>query len=276
VTALWDENRGTIRTRAGGWKINGGVSVYGYQLFEELMGRRTWFEVMMLSATGRMPEPRVAAFGELIWLCLSYPDPRIWCNQVSALAATMRCGPTTAVSAASLCCDSLRYGAWAAQVASEFLAGALPAHAAGRTVASLIEGCTRDAAGTPQVPGFGRPVVRGDDRVPVLHRIATETGLAAGPHLALALALDRELRATWNEEINAGGLGNAVLLDCGFSVDEIVRLWAMGLQAGAMACFTDAAAREPESFLPLRCDDVDYRGVASRTLTARTRTRRDP
>lgn len=267
MTALWDNARGVIRTRAGGWRIGGGVTLQGYDLLGELMDGYSWFEVLLLAITGRVPAPLVASYAEVLWMCVSYPDPRIWCNQATALAATMRASPGAAASVATLSADSLRYAAGASVQTARFL------EAAARDAVdldALLAGRPRDAAGCPQVPGFARPIAKGDDRVPVLRALAESFGLDDGRHVEVAEEIDARLRAGWGEEMNSAAYANAVLLDCGLSCAEIEQFWSMSVLAGALACYGDAVTRPAESFLPQRCDDVDYRGAATRALPAVT------
>ena len=89
-TTFWDQRRNRIRTRKGGWRIGGGISVHGYSLLEDLVGRRSFFEVLYLEVAGKLPDPRLARWLEASFLCLAFPDPRIWCNQIGALAGSAR------------------------------------------------------------------------------------------------------------------------------------------------------------------------------------------
>jgi hypothetical protein len=267
---LWDRNRGVIRSRKGGWKVGQGVTIHGRSLFDELMGSASWFQVWLLSITGRMFERRVADLCEACWLCLSYPDPRIWCNQVSALAGTMRCTPVAALSAGTLTADSLKYGGWAVSLSARFFGDTLAQRrASGAPLEQLLRAMPVNAAGCPAIPGFHRPVALGDERVAVLGRVLCQLGLAEGEHLRLALEIHAYLKEHHGEEINSGGYIAAALLDLGLSAGEQYRFFSMGAAAGAMACYVDAMDREAESFLPMRCADVDYQGPAPRPFPQR-------
>lgn len=268
--ALWDAHRGVIRSRKGGWRIGQGVTIHGRSLFDELMGSASWFQVWLLSITGRMYERAVADLCEACWLCLSYPDPRIWCNQVSALAGTTRCSPVAALSAATLTADSLLYGGWAISLSARFFADTLAQRrASGAPLEQLLRGVRVNAWGRPVIPGFHRPVAVGDERVAVLRRLVDQLGLVPGEHVELALEIHAYLHERHGEEINSGGYMAAMLLDLGLSPDEQYRVLSVGIAAGAMACYVDTMEREAESFLPMRCDDVDYQGPAPRPFPAR-------
>ncbi|MEJ2200586.1 MAG: hypothetical protein P8X63_06185 [Desulfuromonadaceae bacterium] len=71
--SFWDSRRGVIRSRKGGWKMGQGVFSHGFNLLEELVGEHSYFQVMLLHATGRMPERRFADWLEAAFICLSWP-----------------------------------------------------------------------------------------------------------------------------------------------------------------------------------------------------------
>jgi citrate synthase len=276
---LWDRGRGKIRSRAGGWRIGGGVSLYGHSLFDELMdGEHRWAQLVSLSVCGRMPSLDEAALIEVIWMCGAFPDPRIWCNQVSALAGTMRCTPVAGALLGTLASEALRYGPLASYHASRTLLALSERVAEGARLADLIEAMPRDDRGVPQLPGFVRPIAHGDARVPAMTRAMEALGIAPGDHLRRALEIDRILGerhgapgATNDGEhlgkhLNAGGFFSAVLLDLGYSPDESQQLQAVMMLVGASACYRDALNRPAESFLPLRCSDVRYTGPPSRPV----------
>jgi citrate synthase len=216
--AAWDRGRGKIRSRAGGWRIGGGVSLRGHALFEELMdGEHRWAQLVALSVGARMPSLEEAALIEVLWMCGAFPDPRIWCNQVSALAGTTRCTPVAGALLGTLASEALRYGPLASHHASRALIALRQQVAAGAALPDLLAAMPHDERGVPQVPGFVRPIARGDARVPAMTRAMEKLGISVGEHLRLALDLDRLLRArddgAGGQQLNAGGFLSAVLLD---------------------------------------------------------------
>jgi citrate synthase len=264
---FWDERRGTVRSRKGGWKLGKDVTIHGHSLINELIGSASWFQVWLLSITGRLPERRFADWCEGVWLCLSYPDPRIWCNQVSALAGTLRCTPVAATSAAAMTSDALRYASWAALHTAEFIRDALKRrNESARSIEELLASQRSDEKGCPQVPGYSRPIAVGDERLSALMRLVHQHGFSVGPHLSLGFEIHAYLKEKHHEQMNAGGFISAFLLDQGMSPQEIYRFYSMGAQAGAIACYVDTFEREGESFMPMRCDDFEYRGAPRREL----------
>jgi hypothetical protein len=273
---FWDAQRGVIRSRKGGWTVGKDVVLHGQSLFHDLMGKASWFQVWLLAITGRVIERPIAEYCETFWMTMSFPDSRIWCNQVSALAGTMKCSPVAGVSSGTLTSDSLQYAAWAISLSAEQLSNALRLSGEpGFSAETFLEGRSKDAANRPLMPGYGRPVASGDERVAVLLRLLRESGISMGAHLKVAFTLHECLHAKYGEQINAGGFMAAFLLDQGLTPTQIYQFFSMAVQAGSLACYMDAMERPGESFLPMRCDDVDYRGAPPRSISVRSDRLRD-
>jgi citrate synthase len=163
--------------------------------------------------------------------------------------------------------DSLRYAGWAISLSADFLVGVLKREAEpGFSIAEFLESLPKNSAGCPVMPGYSRPVALGDERVAVLHRLLTASGIPSGEHLRLALALHQALFSRYGEQINAGGFMAAFLLDQAFTSAQIYAFFSIAVQAGAIACYIEAMDRPAESFLPMRCDDVDYQGAPPRSI----------
>ena len=54
-TKLWDKNRKTIHSRKGGWKIGDAIYSHGYSLMDDLVGEVSYFQVLVLNITGKLP-----------------------------------------------------------------------------------------------------------------------------------------------------------------------------------------------------------------------------
>jgi hypothetical protein len=77
-----DTRRGKIISGTGGWFPGKGVFSHGYSMLDELVGEKSYFQILILNATGKMVSRELAYWVECIYGCLSWPDPRIWCNQI--------------------------------------------------------------------------------------------------------------------------------------------------------------------------------------------------
>lgn len=266
-TTLWDGLRGIIRSRIGGWRVGQDILIHGRGLLSELVGEVSYVQLLVLNVTGRLPEGRLADWVEGTFMCLSWPDARIWCNQIATYAGTLRASPVAAVSAGLLASESRLYGPGTALASTGFIVEALQSRQAGQTPAEIVAGFRRRHR-TRAVPGFGRPVARGDERVVAMKRFARQLGFAVGPHLALADAVESVLRDEAGESMNLAGYITAFLADLGYSAEEIHAIYAICVQGGLLACYREAVTGAPDTFMPMRVDDVRYTGPAPRRWDA--------
>lgn len=265
ASRFWEERHGRIVTRKGGWRIGQGIRVDAYSLLDELLGQHTFFELLILEVTGRLPEPAMARWLEACFMCMSFPDPRLWCNQIGSLGGSMRCTPGAAINAGVMASDSTIYGPGQAHLAYQFMIDAFQETRAGATPAEIFaRRTTRN--GRLRAPGYSRPIASGDDRVEALWRYGTTLGLPEGEHMQLARQLDAYLRANGDDALNMLGYVAAFVADSDYSVDEVYRLFTLSVNAGVHACYSEAADAPPGAFLPWRVDDVEYIGAAPRNI----------
>lgn len=266
---LWEENRGKIRSRNGGWIMGRGVFCRGFDLLEELAGEVSYFQFIVLNATGRLPERSFAAWLEATYLCMSWPDPRIWCNQVGALAGTMRTTVMAATAAGIQTAISRVYGPKTLIEGTRFIMDAMARHKAGRTAQEIVaEECARQG-GKPYIMGFARPIAKGDERIVAMERVSEKLGIPVGEHLSLAYRMEKALMENHGEGLNLTGYMSAFFADQGFTPEEVGRICATLVASGVTACHADAAERPAGSFFPLRCEDIDYQGPPPRPVPAR-------
>jgi citrate synthase len=263
ATGLWDRLRGIIRSRIGGWRIGRDVMIHGRGLLGELLGEVTYVQLLMFNITGRMPERRLADWVEGTFMCLSWPDARIWCNQIATYAGTLRTTPVAAVSAGLLASESRLYGPGTALASTAFIVEALHNRRNGMPPADIL-GSYRRRHKTRAIPGFGRPVAKGDERVIAMKRLAQRLGFGTGPHIALADALEAALLQEAGEAMNLAGYITAFLADQGYGADEIHALYAVCVEGGLLACYREAARSPADAFMPMRVDDVQYAGPPPR------------
>jgi citrate synthase len=271
-TGFWDKLRHVIYSRKGGAILSQGkVYSHGMDLLEELAGPASYMQVLMLNATGRLPERRFADWVEAVFTMMSYPDSRIWCNKVGAFGGTGRTSPVAAVTAGVLASDTPQYGPGSVLRAMRFIIPALELRQSGMDIEDLIGQLVRHPKkAAPIIPGYARPINRTDERVPVMERLAEEMRLNEGPHRQLAKGVSAYLEEKHDLYINSTGYWAALVADQGLTAIEGYRLVSVIVNAGVMACYVDAHGRPPGSFLPLRCDDIDYQGALHRSVPPRT------
>jgi citrate synthase len=263
---FWDSRRGTIRTRKGGWVVGQGAYSHGYSILEELLGHASFFQVLILNLTGRLPEPRLAQWCEATFLCLSWPDPRLWCNHIGALGGTLRASPVASVCAGVLGADSQMYGPGTAYATVDFLEEARRQEGAGLSIAEIVAGRHRSGSAHLHLPGYSRPLAKGDERVEAMQGYAETLGFPVGAYLDLAYRIQEYLVDHYGEGLNLAGYLCAFLLDQGFTGKEIYRLYSLCVNSGVHGCYAETADAPAESFLPMRCEDIEYIGAPERQL----------
>ncbi|MGI9292954.1 MAG: hypothetical protein ACR2PS_03145 [Pseudomonadales bacterium] len=267
-TQYWDDRRNKIFSRTGGWRVGHGVSMHGHDLLEELVGEASFFQLLLLATTGKLPEPRVARWWEAAFMCMSWPDPRIWCNQISTLAAETKCSIVAATTAGTLANDSYMYGAGSALASMNFITQALRDFENGMSVKEIVRNEVRKSRGKLHITGYVRPIAKGDERVIALEKFARKLQFSIGPHEKLAFEIEDYLIDNFSEGMNAGGYMTAFLSDQGFTPQQVYNFSAMIVFAGVEACYIDNVTRPYGSFLPLRCDDIEYTGKPIREIPA--------
>lgn len=264
-----DQRRGKIISNTGGWFPGKGVFTHGYSMLEELVGEKTYFQILILNATGKLVGKPLADWVEAMYGCLSWPDPRIWCNQIGALAGSARTSAVAATSVGILATDSRSYGVLPIIEGAKFIQNALKSHQNGQSPENIIASATAARGGKPFIVGYIRPIAKGDERLEAMERVSQKLQLPIGQHLTLAYKIEEVLLEKYDEGMNINGYGSAVLSDYGFSAQEIYQISSMVVASGVMACYLDTSKRPPDTFLPLRCADIDYRGPLPRQVPSR-------
>lgn len=263
---LWDERRGTIQSKKGGWVVGKGIFNHGYSMMDDLVGKVSYMQVVALNATGRLPGRQVADWLEAIHICLSWPDPRIWCNQIGALGGTMKASAVASTTAGVLAADAKAYGSKTLIQGVRFIRAALLDFKRGLSVDEIIQNECAKHRGKPHIMGFARPLAKGDERVTAMARVQQALGLPSGEHLQLALKVEQVLLNNFDESMNIGGYISAFLSDLDYTAEEVYRIFAILVTSGVTACYVDTRDKAPDTFLPLRCTDIEYTGHPSRPV----------
>ncbi len=261
-----DSLRGKIISRTGGWFPGKAVFCHGYSMLDELVGEKSYFQIVILNATGKMVDKRLADWIEAICGCLSWPDPRIWCNQIGALSGSARTSVVAATTMGCLASDSRAYGPFTLIDGVEFIQNALIKQKKGSEPADIIKEITDANRGKPYIVGYIRPIAKGDERIETMERLAVKLGFEEGEHLRLAYDIEELLLNQFDEGMNINGYMSAFLSDQGFTPREVYSIYSLMVASGVTACYLEALNRAPDSFLPLRCNDIDYQGQTARTV----------
>ena len=266
VIEYLEQRRGKIISNTGGWFPGTGVFSHGYSMLEELVGEKSYFQILVLNATGRLVEPELADWIEAVYGCLSWPDPRIWCNQIGALAGTARASVVAGTAMGVLATDSRSYGVLPLIEGVSFIQNALLRYQQGSTASDIVREAASARGGKPYIVGYIRPIAKGDERLDVMEKVAKKLCLPVGEHLSLAYAIEKVLLNTYDEGMNINGYVSAVLSDYGFSAQQTYQMFSTLVASGVTACYLDTYHRPPDTFLPLRCTDIDYQGPVARPV----------
>ncbi|GLX80306.1 hypothetical protein tinsulaeT_36460 [Thalassotalea insulae] len=265
-TQYWDQRNTRIFSSVGHWQGGEDVIIEGHSLMNDLMINASLMQVNILNATGKLVARNVADWVETNFMGLSYPDSRIWCNQISAYAGDTKTSVVAAASAAILGADSRAYGGGqTTQSSMTFLQVAYEDYTHGASFAQILQKA-RIINGKPMIIGFARPIDKDDERLQPYKDSQLRLGLEMGKYLKFAFELSDYLFEHFGLSINSGGYAAAFLLDQGFTPEEGYKIKAFAVIGGAIACYRDLEHSPANSFLPMKCQDIDYIGVAPREL----------
>lgn len=266
VIETLDKQRGKIFSKTGGWFPGKGVFTHGYSMLEDLVGEKSYFQILILNATGKLVDKELADWIESICGCLSWPDPRIWCNQIGALSGSARTSVVAATAMGCLASDSRAYGPYTLIDGVKFIQHALQQNKAGMSPSDIVKEVTDANRGKPYITGYIRPIAKGDERIETMERVTEKLGFDQGEHLLLAYDIEKVLMEKFDEGMNINGYMSAFLSDHGFTPEEVYYMYSMMVASGVTACYLDTLKKPSESFLPLRCSDIDYQGAESRPV----------
>ena len=266
ATEYWDKNRKTFTSQIGKWIGGEDVHCRGYSLFGDLFNKVSYMQLSVLNATGKLISPELGRWLENNFMCLSYPDARIWCNQVGAFSGAMHSTPTAATVAGSLAADSKIYGGGqASKICMDYLREILKEYQAGTSIEDIVNSAPIKQ-GRPAIIGFARPIVRDDERIEPTRKMTKELGFGIGEHMQLANSLSSYLEEHYSMGINIGGFISAFMLDQGFTPEEVYLIHNMSVSSGVTACYTEFHGLPENSFFPQHCSDIEYTGIKPRKI----------
>ncbi|MCL7488741.1 MAG: hypothetical protein M8357_11285 [Desulfobulbaceae bacterium] len=168
-------------------------------MMDDLVGKASWMQVMILNVTGRLPERRLADWLDAAFVCMSWPDSRIWCNQIGSLAGTMQATSVAGVSGGTMATDSTMYGVAPLLEGTRFIREALVKKRNGLSVEDILKEHQRRPDSVPVIVGYVRPIATGDERVVAMRRVADQLGFETGDHLTFATEIEQVMLEKFNE-----------------------------------------------------------------------------
>jgi hypothetical protein len=255
------ENVGRLQSRMGACFVGSHAVFRGKDLHAEL-GDAKWIDLYLFGITGRrFPEAQLRLL-EAFWSYTSYPDARIWNNRVAALAGSARSTGSLGVSAGLALSEASIYGRGIDIRAIDFLIRTRAILAAGGELGPWVG---QELAARRSLAGYGRPIASGDERIEPILKLARSLGLADGPYLKLAYAIEeRLLTGRLRMHMNYGGVAAALAADMGFTPREYYLFLYPTFLAGMLPCYIEASERPEGTLFPLACDDIAYLGTPRR------------
>jgi len=202
---------------AMGWSTRDSITVRGFDLSKDLLGKIDLGSMAWLEITGRLPTPAEAeVFNALLITLVEHGmTPQAISTRLISL-----CSPEAmqaAVAAGLLGVGSVFAGG--SEQVARVLQTALDGKDASADLAAIAETIVADhMARKVPIPGIGHPIHKPiDPRTPVLFAIAEENGYR-GRYVALfeAIAATAEKRLARSLPINATGAIGAILSELGF------------------------------------------------------------
>lgn len=272
----WEDN---WVTSLGAWIPGERVVMHGQNILSTMKGK-SWMEMLLLSITGHTPAPKTAQFLDaLLALIGCYPDPRLWNNRVSTLAANCRSTPGLGIGASIAVSDAIIYGTQPACAAFAMLHRFREAIRRGETLETLIkeerkkiQGRGRPAKGkkrcVARFPGYGRPTSKADERIAPFMEIAKNYSFDKGESVLLAFDIEKSLQTSgFPLKMNIAALIAAFCLDQHLTEKQFYHYILYCFCIGFTACHVDAAQQTEGSFFPIRCEQISYHGENTRQWT---------
>lgn len=249
-------------TEMGAWFPGQRVVFRGKNLFTEL-NRMRWMELLLYGITGRFFTEKQVRLFEGIWsLSTSYPEPRLWNNRVAALAGTARSTGNLGIAAALSASEAKIFGHQVNRETTEFLFRAKEVWESGESFDDFV---IAEVRAKRRIGGFGRPIIRDDERIGPLKDLATELGFMGGPFVRMVFEIESILlKHRYRMHMNVSALTTALAADQGLSGREIYYYRSLIFSAGIVPCYIDAVDKPQGAFFPLRCSRIEYHGCDRR------------
>jgi hypothetical protein len=256
-----DDHTGEFVTAVGAAYPGRRAVFRGRDIHEEVIHDTSWLR-LCAQAVGCDLTPEQLEFLDTFLVGTSYPDARIWNNRVASLAGSARSTSALALAAASAVSEATIYGRRNEYKAVAFLQRSLRRIQAGGS----IDDCIADHLEHQGIlPGYGRPLYNGDERIEPAMVLARRLGLDQGPHVQLAFEIEARLLDTGRPlRMNAGALISAFGADFGMTPLQWTTLLFPGFLAGMTPVYLEALEKPIGAVFAARCDQVDYTGPARR------------
>lgn len=237
---------------------------FGHSLENEIAGKVSRAQAMLMAITGREFSAEAGAVFDDMEVCTAAADPRIWPCKVAQLAGSFG-SPLAGFAVAMLAQESLAVGGWSAVDGARYLIDLR------RTIESAPEGddalrevVHRDLDGGRRFIGYGVPFRPVDERVAAAERCLAKHGRDRMPFFSLARRVERVLAERAPLGLNMGGAFTAALLDLGLTPEEVRLAIVFGSSLALVANAVESARVASPLLQRLPDEYVEYKGPPPR------------
>ncbi len=241
----------------GGVNQDQSVTLAGYDLFTELAGKISLAGCLHLYFKKKLPSPEVERLLSAIITATIYPDIRIWPNRAVAFCAANNTGYAAGVCSGLMGIEGLMFGGNCVAACFKFLTDLEQASNDGKSIENQI---SRLKSGKIKIPGFGRPLVNGDERLRPILQVAKECRLSDGKWLTLGRKVETLLEKNYGITMNAAGLMACLLADMDFSYSEILAFGTFAPVISFFGILNEHSDSGASPIFPLAIADIEYRG----------------
>lgn len=249
------ESENNLVTEMGAWFPGERVVFRGKDLHHDL-GDMSWMDLYLYGITGRTFGIEEIKIFNSMWVLTSYPDPRLWNNRVAALSTSSRSTGILGMAAAVAVSEAAIYGARPEIQAHDLLTRLKEQSRSGESnIESLM---MVELKRSRVLPGFGRPVTQGDERLEPLMDALKSSNIAVGGHLQLAKNIENALaKKRYPYRLNFAGATAAIAADLGLTAREFYLFGALGFVAGMIPVLHLGNQKAPGAFFPTRCAAIE-------------------
>ncbi len=234
----------------------------GRSVEDELAGKVSYVQSLVLGVTGRRVSAEVAQVIDDFTSAMLVADPRIWPCKVARLGAT-RGSPVAGFAAGLLAQEGDGLGGWAMVHAARYFVDVAATVPAGDAQA-LEARVDRDLAAGHRFLGFGVPLRPRDERVDTALRCLRMRGRQGGRCITVAVGIGELLLRKKALPLNVGGAYAAALVDLGFTPEEVPLLITLSLVSPLVANAVEGAEQRSEVLAELPPECVEYKGPKPR------------
>ncbi|MEW6711827.1 MAG: citrate/2-methylcitrate synthase [Candidatus Riflebacteria bacterium] len=251
---LWQEK---AYSSLGGVNPDQSVTLAGFDLFSGLVGNLSLAGCFHLYVKKSVPSQEVERLLSAIVAATVYPDIRIWPNRAVALSASSGTGNAAGIASGMLGMEGKMFGGECVTQSFRFLCGLMDAESKGDDIGRLIDQLKQDGE---KFPGFGRPLVKGDERLKPILRVAAECGLDKGEFLVFGRRVESLLLEKFGIKFNVAALIACLLGDMGFSFSEVRAFGTLFPMISFLGIFHEHSKADARPVFPLSIRDVNYLG----------------